>query len=228
MAPGGFPAPRASSVPCSVRWSEPVHGRPAPRRPGPPWPTAWPGQTGPGPSCAPATTGPDGTVVGGLVGGAVGVVVVVVVGGTDDGHSVAASDGARGGGSDGVALPCGWKRQPSTSPSDDRVRTPDRRRSTSTTSRRGSRPSRHSGTAGPAAPGGRVPVDGAQKPGLRITGSGDPEQVRPGRQHLGTGAAGRDGTHATSGVSAVAPRSTTTGTTIVVAAVRRTDAQSRA
>jgi hypothetical protein len=44
--------------------------------------------------------------------------VVVVVGDTDVGHKVGASDGVGGGGSAGVALPSGSKRQPSTSPTD--------------------------------------------------------------------------------------------------------------
>lgn len=54
--------------------------------------------------------GDGGVVVGGGFGG-----TVVVV---DAGHSVAASEGERGGGSDGVALPSGSKRQPSTSPTE--------------------------------------------------------------------------------------------------------------
>jgi hypothetical protein len=52
------------------------------------------------------------TVVVGIVVGGLGAVVVVV----DAGHRVDASEGARGGGSAGVAVPCGWKRHPSTSP----------------------------------------------------------------------------------------------------------------
>lgn len=70
----------------------------------------------------PGSTGgrdPEGTVEDGapVVGGLDGV-DVVVVGGPDDGHRVGASDGERGGGSAGVALPSGSNRHPSTSPGD--------------------------------------------------------------------------------------------------------------
>jgi hypothetical protein len=58
-------------------------------------------------------TGVDGlVVVGGLA------TVVVVVGGGAAGQRIDATEGARGGGSAGVALPSAWKRQPSTSPSE--------------------------------------------------------------------------------------------------------------
>ncbi len=63
--------------------------------------------------CPRAGGGPVVTVVDGLVVVGLGVVVVVVV---EDGHKVDASEGARGGGSAGVAVPWIWKRHPSTSP----------------------------------------------------------------------------------------------------------------
>jgi len=69
---------------------------------------------GPGPPSVWEEPGLVGTVVGGDV--VDGVLVVVVGGPDDDGQSVDASEGARGGGSVGLALPSGSKRQPSTSP----------------------------------------------------------------------------------------------------------------
>ena len=73
--------------------------------------------TGPGAvtesECPPEETGTvDNGIDGVVVVGGLAMVVVVV----DEGQRVEASDGARGGGSAGVALPSGWKRQPSTSP----------------------------------------------------------------------------------------------------------------